>query len=72
MKVGPDGGEAQMVAKEADGVPFHFVNGLVVDQATGDVYFTDSSVNYTRRYARSIITTQLILIYSLALICVWT
>jgi sugar lactone lactonase YvrE len=53
MKVGPDGGEAQVLAKEADGVPFHFLNGLDVDQATGDVYFTDSSVNYPRRYARS-------------------
>jgi sugar lactone lactonase YvrE len=53
MKVGPDGGEAQVLTKEADGVPFHFLNGLDVDQATGDVYFTDSSVNYPRRYARS-------------------
>jgi hypothetical protein len=30
MKVGPAGGEAQVLAKEADGVPFHFVNGLAV------------------------------------------
>ena len=51
MKVGPEGGEAQVLVKEADGVPFHFLNGLTVDQATGDVYFTDSSVNYPRRYA---------------------
>jgi sugar lactone lactonase YvrE len=50
MKVGPNGGEAEVLAKEADGVPFHFVNGLAVDQATGDVYFTDSSLNFTRRY----------------------
>ncbi|KAM0899514.1 hypothetical protein ACQ4PT_021204 [Festuca glaucescens] len=50
MKVGPAGGEAQVLAKEADGVPFHFVNGLAVDQATGDVYFTDSSLNFTRRH----------------------
>uniref|UniRef100_A0A0E0JMV3 Strictosidine synthase conserved region domain-containing protein n=1 Tax=Oryza punctata TaxID=4537 RepID=A0A0E0JMV3_ORYPU len=50
MKVGPDGGEAQVVATEADGVPFHFLNGLDVDQATGDVYFTDSSSTYTRRF----------------------
>jgi hypothetical protein len=64
MMVGPNGGEAQVVAKEADGVPFHFVNGLVVDQATGDAYFTDSSVNYTRRYARSIITSQSRSIYT--------
>jgi len=31
---------------QADGVPFHFVNGLDVDQATGDVYFTDSGDVY--------------------------
>ncbi|KAF0917784.1 hypothetical protein E2562_021469 [Oryza meyeriana var. granulata] len=50
MKVGPNGGEAQVVATEADGVPFHFLNGLDADQATGDVYFTDSSSTYTRRF----------------------
>jgi sugar lactone lactonase YvrE len=51
MKVGPDGGEAQVVATQADdGKPFHFVNGLDVDQATGDVYFTDSSATYPRRF----------------------
>ena len=51
MKVGPNGGEAQVLATQAaDGVPFHFVNGLDVDQATGDVYFTDSSTTYPRRF----------------------
>ncbi|RCV44657.1 hypothetical protein SETIT_9G392400v2 [Setaria italica] len=50
MKVGPDGGEAEVLATQADGVPFHFVNGLDVDQATGDVYFTDSSITYPRRF----------------------
>ncbi|RLN40112.1 strictosidine synthase 3-like [Panicum miliaceum] len=50
MKVGPDGGEAEVLATQADGAPFHFVNGLDVDQATGDVYFTDSSVTYPRRF----------------------
>jgi hypothetical protein len=58
MKVGPDGGEAQVLATEADGVPFHFLNGLDVDQATGDVYFTDSSANYPRRYPTRPITPQ--------------
>uniref|UniRef100_R7WAX5 Putative Strictosidine synthase n=1 Tax=Aegilops tauschii TaxID=37682 RepID=R7WAX5_AEGTA len=52
MKVGPEGGEAQVLATEADGVPFHFLNGLDVDQATGDVYFTDSSTNYPRSTTR--------------------
>ncbi|KAL6616468.1 hypothetical protein ACP70R_038738 [Stipagrostis hirtigluma subsp. patula] len=50
MRVGPDGGEAEVLATAADGVPFHFVNGLDVDQATGDVYFTDSSTTYPRRF----------------------
>ncbi|XP_062208887.1 protein STRICTOSIDINE SYNTHASE-LIKE 10-like [Phragmites australis] len=50
MKVGPDGGEAEVLATQADGVAFHFVNGLDVDQATGDVYFTDSSTTYPRRF----------------------
>nr|XP_034570912.1 protein STRICTOSIDINE SYNTHASE-LIKE 10-like [Setaria viridis] len=48
MKVGPDGGEAEVVAAEAGGVPFNFTNGVDVDQATGDVYFTDSSTIYPR------------------------
>ncbi|KAM0920628.1 hypothetical protein ACQ4PT_007448 [Festuca glaucescens] len=58
MKVGPNGGEAEVLAKEADGVPFHFVNGLAVDQATGDVYFTDSSLNFTRRFNLGIMITN--------------
>ncbi|PAN20274.1 hypothetical protein PAHAL_3G397300 [Panicum hallii] len=48
MKVGPGGGEAEVLATEAGGVPFNFVNGVDVDPATGDVYFTDSSTVYTR------------------------
>jgi len=32
MKVGPNGGEVHVLATQAaDGVPFHFVNGLDVD-----------------------------------------
>jgi sugar lactone lactonase YvrE len=51
MRVGPGGGEAEVLATGADdGVPFNFVNGLDVDQATGDVYFTDSSTTYPRRF----------------------
>ncbi|KAJ1297149.1 hypothetical protein BS78_01G355900 [Paspalum vaginatum] len=50
MKVGPEGGEAEVLATQADGAPFRFVNGLDVDQATGDVYFTDSSATYPRRF----------------------
>ncbi|XP_066314874.1 protein STRICTOSIDINE SYNTHASE-LIKE 10-like [Miscanthus floridulus] len=50
MRVGPGGGEAEVLATSADGVPFNFVNGLDVHQATGDVYFTDSSSTYPRRF----------------------
>ena len=38
------------VATEAGGELFNFLNGLDVDQRTGDVYFTDSSTTYSRRY----------------------
>ncbi|CAM0884608.1 unnamed protein product [Alopecurus aequalis] len=50
MRVGPEGGEAEVLATGAGGVPFNFVNGIDVDQTTGDVYFTDSSVTYPRRF----------------------
>lgn len=50
MRVGPRGGQADVLATEADGVPFNYLNGVDVDQDTGDVYFTDSSTTITRRY----------------------
>ncbi|KAF8666502.1 hypothetical protein HU200_053616 [Digitaria exilis] len=58
MKVGPSGGKATALATEADGVPFNFVNGVDVDQATGDVYFTDSSTTYTREHNTGIILNR--------------
>ena len=50
MKVGPNGGEAQVLATQAaDGVPFH----LDVDQATGDVYFVENTEGrWWKRLAR--------------------
>ncbi|KAK8450646.1 hypothetical protein SEVIR_6G068500v4 [Setaria viridis] len=48
MRVGPNGGEATVLATEAGGVPLRFTNGVDVDQVTGDVYFTDSSTTYSR------------------------
>ncbi|KAF8688746.1 hypothetical protein HU200_042225 [Digitaria exilis] len=48
LKVPPGGGLARVVASEAGGEPFNFLNGLDVDQRTGDVYFTDSSAVYRR------------------------
>lgn len=50
MRVGRRGGLAEVVATEAAGGPFNFLNGVDVDQDTGHVYFTDSSTVYQRRY----------------------
>ncbi|VFR03001.1 unnamed protein product [Cuscuta campestris] len=48
MKAGPEGGQAMSLTTEAEGVPFGFTNDLDVDD-DGNVYFTDSSINYPRR-----------------------
>ncbi|CAL5088579.1 unnamed protein product [Urochloa decumbens] len=48
LRVPARGGLAEVVAAEAGGEPFSFLNGLDVDQKTGDVYFTDSSSTYQR------------------------
>ncbi|XP_031121663.1 protein STRICTOSIDINE SYNTHASE-LIKE 3-like [Ipomoea triloba] len=48
MKVGPEGGQAMPLTTEAEGVPFRFTNDLDVDDE-GNIYFTDSSINYPRR-----------------------
>ncbi|EER96671.1 protein STRICTOSIDINE SYNTHASE-LIKE 10 [Sorghum bicolor] len=48
LRVAARGGLAEVVATEAGGEPFNFLNGLDVDQRTGDVYFTDSSTTYRR------------------------
>lgn len=48
MKVGPEGGLAESLTTEADGVPLGFANDLDVDDE-GNVYFTDSSTKYQRR-----------------------
>ncbi|KAK4375848.1 hypothetical protein RND71_006525 [Anisodus tanguticus] len=48
MKVGPEGGVAESLTTEAEGVPLGFTNDLDVDDE-GNVYFTDSSTKYQRR-----------------------
>jgi sugar lactone lactonase YvrE len=48
MRVAPGGGEATVLVTEVDGAPLRFTNGVDVDQVTGEVYFTDSSMNYQR------------------------
>ncbi|PAN05121.1 hypothetical protein PAHAL_1G116300 [Panicum hallii] len=57
MRVGPDGGEARVLATEAGGAPLRFTNGVDIDQVTGDVYFTDSSTTYTRAQHQMVTTT---------------
>ncbi|KQK21204.1 hypothetical protein BRADI_1g59340v3 [Brachypodium distachyon] len=48
MRVAPGGGEAKLLVNEVDGAPLRFTNGVDVDQVTGKVYFTDSSMNCQR------------------------
>lgn len=48
--MGSDGGEAELIANTAGGLPFHFLDGIDVDPTTGDVYFTDGSQIYDLRY----------------------
>ena len=57
MRVGPNGGEATVLATEAGGAPLRFTNGVDIDQVTGDVYFTDSSKTYTRAQHQMVTTT---------------
>lgn len=54
MKVGSGGGLATSLATEAEGVPFGFTNDLDIDDE-GNVYFTDSSTKYQRRFGTSIL-----------------
>ncbi|XP_050234703.1 protein STRICTOSIDINE SYNTHASE-LIKE 3-like [Mercurialis annua] len=48
MKVGPEGGLATSLVKEAEGVSLGFTNDLDIDDE-GNIYFTDSSTQYQRR-----------------------
>ncbi len=49
MKVAPDGGLAEPVVQEFDGVQFKFLNSLDFDE-DGIIYFTDSSSKYYLRF----------------------
>ena len=40
--------ETTVLVNEVDGMPLRFTNGVDVDQTTGQVYFTDSSMNFDR------------------------
>ncbi|MCD9646617.1 cohesin loading factor Ssl3 [Datura stramonium] len=48
MKVGPEGGLAETLTTDAEGVRLVFTNDLDIDDE-GNVYFTDSSTKYQRR-----------------------
>ncbi|TVT98522.1 hypothetical protein EJB05_55185, partial [Eragrostis curvula] len=48
MRVEAGGGKATVLVDEAGGVPLRFTNGVDIDQVTGEVFFTDSSMNYPR------------------------
>ncbi|KAE8023058.1 hypothetical protein FH972_008810 [Carpinus fangiana] len=49
LMVGTSGGVAKQLATSAEGVPFRFTNALDIDNKTGEVYFTDSSILFQRR-----------------------
>jgi hypothetical protein len=48
MKVGPEGGQAEVVLNEIDGVPFVFANDFDLDDE-GVVYFVQSSQKWPLR-----------------------
>ncbi|XP_061992839.1 protein STRICTOSIDINE SYNTHASE-LIKE 10-like [Rosa rugosa] len=48
LKTGPNGGRPHQLATSAGGVPFHFLNALDIDDESGMVYFTDTSINFQR------------------------
>ncbi|KAF8389858.1 hypothetical protein HHK36_024375 [Tetracentron sinense] len=48
LVVGRNGGVAKQLVSSAGGVPLRFTNALDIDQETGVVYFTDSSIWFQR------------------------
>ncbi|KAM7502579.1 hypothetical protein LguiB_001483 [Lonicera macranthoides] len=44
--VGPEGGQAKQLLSSAAGLPFKWLDGIDVDQTTGNVYFTEVSTVY--------------------------
>lgn len=51
LTVGRHGGVATQLAAGAEGAPFRFTNSVDIDQASGLVYFTDSSTFFQRRFS---------------------
>ncbi|CAN6245023.1 unnamed protein product [Urochloa humidicola] len=58
MRVGQGGGEAKVLVNKVDGIPLRFTNGVYVDQVTGEVFFTDSSMNYQRSQHERVTATR--------------
>ncbi|XP_024930052.2 protein STRICTOSIDINE SYNTHASE-LIKE 12-like [Ziziphus jujuba] len=55
LVAGPNERLATQIATSAEGLPFKFLDGLDVDQLTGNVYFTDASSVYTlRQFAQAV------------------
>lgn len=50
FRVGPNGGQATLLATGAGGIPFNFLNAIDVDPGTGLVYVTDGSLTFNFRY----------------------
>lgn len=68
LVVGPEGGLATKVATQAQGIPFGFTNSLDIDQRTGVVYFSDSSLRFQRRYVRCSLTSFHLLLFFFLLV----
>ncbi|KAL3512329.1 hypothetical protein ACH5RR_025046 [Cinchona calisaya] len=49
FEVGPNGGQATLIANSAGGVRFKFLSGVDVNPITREVYFTDASKTYDLR-----------------------
>ncbi|KAL6873417.1 hypothetical protein ACP4OV_013499 [Aristida adscensionis] len=56
MRMGPNGGEADVLATEAGGAPLLFTNGVDVDQVTGEVY-SPIAARRTRGCAHQMVTS---------------
>ena len=48
MVVGPEGGQATVLANQSEGLPFTFTNDLDIG-ADDSIYFTVTSTKYHRR-----------------------
>ncbi|CAN6245772.1 unnamed protein product [Urochloa humidicola] len=58
MRVEPDGGEVKVLVNMADVVPLRFTNGVDINQITGEIFFTDSSMNYQRSQHERVTVTR--------------